>query len=413
MRISRRSAVSIAVLIVLGLFAGLAYWYETQRSTPASVAEGPATNVTNGDDRGPGSLREALFIAAAASGETTIAIQVPTISLTTTLPPLVNSHGIRIVAAEGGTEIDASALPGGAVLDVAGPNVTIEGVHIRNCSEAAILLRAEHFRLVSTTVEQCDVGVEVAENASQVLLERNRFVRNRIGVRLAASNPNTAIVKNEFDENRDAGVWAVRGEPDLRDAAISLRDNRFTRERIGVLAANLSITAERNELLDSREAAMQFLGVGPVARGNRISGGASMGFVAEDSRGIVIESNELDGLAAYGIMIKNSADALVRDNRVYKSGYGLAFVTDQSPSTAIGNTIIEPQFNGIDVIGASPILRNNHVLRPRALALKVVDFDPPDGPTMRSDPFLEGNNFDAAGTIIAERSPPADETASR
>ena len=43
------------------------------------------------------------------------------------------------------------------------------------------------------------------------------------------------------------------------------------------------------------------------------------------------------------------------------------------------NTIIEPKFNGIDVVGDSPILRRNQVLRPRALALHVEDFQPPSG----------------------------------
>jgi parallel beta-helix repeat protein len=143
-----------------------------------------------------------------------------------------------------------------------------------------------------------------------------------------------------------------------------------------------------------------------VLRANRVSGGAGMGIIAENARGISIESNELDGLTAYGIMVKNSADVLLRGNRVHNSGYGLAFVTGSSPSTAIDNTIIEPKYNGIDVIGDSPILRNNHVVRPRALALKVVDFDSGNGPKTRSKPFLEGNNFDASGTVIAGNTPP-------
>jgi parallel beta-helix repeat protein len=160
------------------------------------------------------------------------------------------------------------------------------------------------------------------------------------------------------------------------------------------------VAIERNELLDTRDMGMQLMGTGAVARGNRVSGGAGMGIVAENSRGTVIENNELDGLEAYGIMLKGSADALVKGNRIHNSGYGLAFVVGSSPSTAIDNTIIEPKFNGIDVIGDSPVLRGNQVLRPRALALKVVDFEPEDGEKVRSQPFLEGNNFDARGAII-------------
>ena len=402
MTISRRSAVSIGVFALLGVFVALGFWYESRQVKPGEVADSAAINVTSGDDRGPGTLREALFIAAAAQGEATISVRVPKITLATTLPPLVSSRGVRLVAAaQAGAEIDATALPAGPVLDVTGAQVTIEGLRIRNCKAAGILLRAQNFRLRSTTIESCDVGVEVAENASQVLIERNRFANNRVGVRFTASNRDTIVVKNEFSEHGDAAVWAVRGEPDSRGGAISIRDNRFTKERIGILAANVLIAVERNELLDTGEMAMQLMGTGAIVRSNRVSGGAGMGIVAENSRGTVIESNELDGLDAYGIMVKGSADALLRGNRVHNSGYGLAFVVGSSPSTAIGNTIIEPKFNGIDVIGDSPVLRDNQVLRPRALALKVIDFQPEGGQKVRSQPFLEGNNFDARGTIIA------------
>lgn len=125
-----------------------------------------------------------------------------------------------------------------------------------------------------------------------------------------------------------------------------------------------------------------------------------MGIVAENAHAAVIESNELEGLDAYGIMVKGSGETLVRANRVHNSGYGLAFVLTRSPSTAIDNTIIEPKFNGIDVVGDSPILRGNTVVRPRALAIKLTDFEAEDGSRIRSEPFLEGNNFRADGRVI-------------
>jgi parallel beta-helix repeat protein len=324
-------------------------------------------------------------------------MKVPKVTLATALPPIANAQGIRLVGLEQqGTEIDGTSLASGAILDVAGVNVSLEGLRIRNCKSSGIVLRADRFKLQTTAIEDCDVGIDVAENAQQVLIERNRFARNRVGVRFTASNRNALVVKNEFAENRDAGLWAVRSEPDQRGASIGIRDNRFSKERIGILTANVSVLMERNELLDSQEAAMQLMGAGAVARGNRISGGAAMGIVAENAQGVVLEQNEFNGIANYGIMLKSSADTLIRNNRVYNSGYGFAFVlgNSRSPSSAIENTIIEPKFNGIDVIGDSPILKGNQVMRPRALALKVVDFEPEGGgEKIRSTPFLEGNNF--------------------
>ncbi|MBM0106102.1 right-handed parallel beta-helix repeat-containing protein [Steroidobacter sp. S1-65] len=405
MPLSRRSSISIAVFVLLAVFVGLGYWYESREKTPGQAANTASIDVTSGNDRGPGSLREALFKATAADTEVVIALQVPKITLASTLPPLANAHGIRLVGDEQGTEIDGSTLSTGAVLDVAGANVSIENVRIRDCKATGIVLRgAERFKLQTTTIESCDVGVDVAENSNQIMLERNRFANNRVGVRFAASNRNAVVVKNEFSGHRDAGLWAVRSEPDNGGGSISIRDNRFSKERIGILTANVSVLLERNELLDSQEAAMQLMGTGAVARGNRISRGAAMGIVAENARGVVIEDNEFDGLAAYGIMLKGSADTLVRGNRIHNSGYGLAFVlgTPRNPSSAIDNTIIEPKVTGIDVIGDSPILRGNQVMRPRGLPLKVIDFEPEGGgEKIRSAPFLEGNNFKIGSATVA------------
>jgi parallel beta-helix repeat protein len=401
MSVNRRAALSIVVLLVLGVFVGIGYWYESRQAAPRQAEDTAAIAVTSGDDHGDGTLREALFIAAAAKGGTTISIRVPKITLETALPPVVNPHGVRIVGDDAHAEIDASALPSVPVLDIASRNVSIQGLDISNCKASAVLLRGSQFRLESATIQSCDVGVDVAESASEVLLERNRFVNNRVGVRFAGSNKNASVLKNEFAGQRDAGVWAVRGSPDSRADPISIRENRFTSERIGVLAANIALAIERNDVMNAHEAAMQVMGAGAVLRGNRISGGEGMGIVAENSRGAVIEGNEIDGVTAYGVMLKNSSDAVVQRNRVHRSGYGLAFVLGESPSTAVDNTIIEPKFNGIDVIGDSPVLRNNNVVRPRALALKTQDFQAPDGRTVRSKPFLEGNNFDAKGLVIA------------
>lgn len=404
MPLSRRSTVSIVVFVLLAVFVGLGYWYEAHKVTPGQTANTTTIDVTSGDDRGPGSLREALFKATAAPTEVTIALKVPKVTLATALPPFVNARGIRMVGAENRTEIDASALPGGPVLDVSGVNVTIESVRIPKCKDTGIVLRADRFKLQTSSIENCDVGIDVAEDADQMMLERNGFARNRVGVRFAASNRNAIVVKNEFSEHKDAGIWAVRSEPDNRGGAISIRDNRFRNERIGILTSDVSIVMERNELLDSAEAAMQLMGTGAVARGNRFSRGAAMGIVAENARAVVIEDNEFDGFDAYAVMLKSSADTVVRKNRIHNSGYGLAFVlgNQRSPSSAIDNTIIEPKFNGIDVIGDSPILRGNQVMRPRALALKIVDYQPEGGgERIRSAPFLEGNNFSIGGATVA------------
>jgi parallel beta-helix repeat protein len=400
MQSSRRYVLAISVVVLLAIVAAAGYWYQSQRTLPGRSSGGLTVNVTSGADRGAGSFREALFLVAAANEKATISIQVPRVTLESVLPPIVSAHGLRIVAKAPGSEIDAQALRGVAALDVAGSNISIEGLAIRRCNGAGILLRAVHFNLESTTIEGCDVGVDVAENASDVLLERNRFVGNRIGVRFAASAANTSVVKNEFSGSKDAGLWAVRSAPNERSTAINVRENRFSDDRIGMVVGNVAVLIERNELNNAQEAAVHLVGAGAIVRGNRINGGASMGVIAENARAAIIDDNEIAGLTAYGIMVRGSSNTLVRNNRLQTCGYGMAFVLNdpQSPSTAVENTVIEPKFNGIDVIGDSPILRRNHVLRPHALALKVLDFRKPGGETVVAKPFLDNNAFGTAGS---------------
>ena len=86
MSMSRRSAISIVVFALLGVFVGLGLWFQSREVAPGQAANSAAVNVTSGEDRGPGTLREALFIAASADGEATISLQVPKITIATSKP---------------------------------------------------------------------------------------------------------------------------------------------------------------------------------------------------------------------------------------------------------------------------------------------------------------------------------------
>ncbi len=275
MAMRRRSIVAVSVFVLLAAVVAAGHWYETRQVKPVANAEKSQTvHVTNAEDRGPGTLREALFVVAGATGPRTISIEVPEIRIETSLPALVNARGITLVGQAGGARIDASALNSGPVLDVSGPNTGIEAITISKCPAAGILVRAVHFRLSASTIESCDVGVEIADNASDTLLERNKFRKNRVGVRFGASGHNTAVASNEFSQHKDAGLWAVRSAPDSHDDVIGIHDNKFTEENAGIVAGNIPVLVERNDFINAHDADVHVVGAGAVIRGNRISGGA-------------------------------------------------------------------------------------------------------------------------------------------
>jgi hypothetical protein len=400
-RLSRRSIIAIAVFAAVAALIVAGRFYQTQRAVRESFSNTIVVSVTNGADRGAGTLREALFVIATAPGAARISLEAPRISLLTPLPPIVNSHGVQIVAGQGGSEIDARALNGGPVLDVAAANVSLDGLAISNCPDAAILVRAVHFSLQRTTLEDCDVGVDVAGNAQDLLLEGNRFIDDRVGVRFAASSPDATVASNQFSGEKEAGVWAVSGATDSRSGEISVRDNRFDHDHAGIVAGNLATLIEQNEITGAQMVAIDLVGAGAVVRDNRVSGGAGMGIIADGAHAAVIERNELNGLAAYGIMIRGSSNALVSANRLYDCAYGIAFVLGdpRNPSTAVDNIIIDPRYDGVDVVGDAPILRRNHVIQAHAFALRVQDFERPDGSRVASAPFLDHNSFGPSPAI--------------
>ncbi|HYM41736.1 MAG TPA: right-handed parallel beta-helix repeat-containing protein [Steroidobacteraceae bacterium] len=401
-----KQQVSLAVVAVL-LIAVVVLVSWSRRSTQLASASADELNirVTSPDDVGPGSLREALYIAASARGRASVWIVPRKLTVATALPPLMNPHGTRLIAQPAGAEIDARSLAGGAVLDVTGPNTSVEGVIVRNCPGAAVLLRAAHFQMRASAVESCDVGVEVAANAADILLEDDRFAGDRIGVRFAAPSPDAAVVGNTFLQAGAAGLWAVRGDPGTPQDPIRVHGNHFTGNRSGVVAGNIAIAIEHNDFAgNSPDAAVHLVGAGAVVRNNRIGGAAAMGIVAENAREALIEDNELSGLSSYAIMLRASPGALVRGNRIAGCASGLAFVLGDPghPGSAVGNTIADPKLDGIDVIGDSPILKDNQVLRPHALALRVTDYVQADGRSVRAQPLLQGsNNFraNAIGTL--------------
>ena len=81
MEIRRRSMAAVGVFVSLGVVVALGHWYETQRARAQPLPLRPTekavlVHVTNAGDRGPGTLREALFVVATATGPTSISIEV-------------------------------------------------------------------------------------------------------------------------------------------------------------------------------------------------------------------------------------------------------------------------------------------------------------------------------------------------
>ena len=64
-----------------------------------------------------------------------------------------------------------------------------------------------------------------------------------------------------------------------------------------------------------------------------------------------------------------------------------------NPNVAADNTLLTQQFDGIVVIGDSPVIRRNVALNNRSAGLRILTFLPRTGPRIAANPFIDNNTF--------------------
>jgi parallel beta-helix repeat protein len=381
-------------VLVLGLLGALQGWIAARRPVLSDLRTSLEFVVTSSKDHGPGSLREAIFDADTVSERARIVFRVPFVELSTPLPTLANPAGIVMEAPEEGVELRALGGLSGPVIEVNSRTTVLRRIRIVNASEQGILVRSSGFRLEDSTISGADVGLEAVQGATDLTVERSAFDGNRIGVRLSPQIVGITLQTNRFLNHKEAGLWVVGSDTDFRSGqTLAVKENSFQRNRYGAVVGNASAIIENNEFLNSSEAALLLIGQGARVQGNRIRGGKGVGVFADRSQGTVIENNELDHNQTIGVLVRYSRDAVVRNNRIYANGYGIAFVLGEarSPSAATDNSLLNQTFDGLIVIGDSPVLRRNQVVGNRQAGLRVLGFSPGTGNRVPSDPYLENN----------------------
>ena len=396
MTIKKHNWIAIVALMVFGMLAMLHQWIGTRR--PALSENNPSVefSVTSQRDHGLGTLREAIYGADTAKGRVRIVFQVAYVELSGPLPPLVNPLGTIIDGNAKDVELDAHRVSLGPVLDVDSPNSVLRGVKIVNSPDDAILVRSNGFHLIDSKILRCDSGVQIADGITGVVIERTALEENRLGVQIGRNVSGILITRNQFTSQGEAGIWAVEGNLESYSSQdVRIRENVFERNHFGAVVSNISALIEGNEFRDSGEAAVFLMGSGATVRGNRIQGGVGAGIFADRTQRIVIEGNELDHNRTIGVLVRNSRNAVVSNNRAYRNGYGIAFVLGQpqSANLAAENTLISQLVDGIILIGDSPLLRHNLIRANQQAGLRILDFVSNTGERIASSPYLERNSL--------------------
>jgi parallel beta-helix repeat protein len=384
-----------ACVFLLGLLSLALPMLASLRPAPPELQAVREIRVGSGADAGPGSLREAIFAADRASERARVLIEVPGITLKTPLPPLINPKGIVLDAESSRCEIDAGALAGVPVIDVAAPHSVVSGLRIRGAAGQALLIHAEGVALRRIAVRESNLGVFVTEGSDDFRLDEAEFEGNVIGLQLPPGPLRARVRNNRFQGHTRAAVWAVapRSTPAPGARVIDLRGNRFDRDAIGVVLINVPGRVERNQFSGERVAAVYLTGAGAAVRWNRISAGERFGVYADATEGTPIEENELDHNDAGGVLVRSARDTLVRGNRLYDNGYGIVvlFGSRTSPNTLAGNLILQQRHDGLYVVGGSPVVRENQVRNSGGAGLRVLDFIWGERPREVAEPLLAEN----------------------
>ena len=255
MRLSSRKQFIVAAMAFLGVLAVLQYWLAGHRPATLDRADVDLI-VTSSFDRGPGSLREAIFRADTSAKRTRIVIRSPQpIRLETPLPPLVNPQGTIVEGETDRSEINAEAVDHGAVFDIASPHSLITRIKITKPPEQAVLARAPGVRLSRVAFSGCDVCVSVASGVNDFITEDSHFANNRVGIWLAADNAGIVIRNNQFRDHSDAAIWAVRGSSSEAplSSGVQIRGNRFEADRLSLVLGNVSAAVDDNEFVQDRK----------------------------------------------------------------------------------------------------------------------------------------------------------------
>ena len=390
-----------AVAFAAALAAG-SHWLERWRLSPPDRSASVTFRVTSSADSGPGSLRDAILVADRVQKRARITVAVRQIALETGLPPLVNPFGVILEAADG-VEIDGTLVQG-PVLDIASPGTSVSGIQIVG-GGAGVVVRAPGATFRNVTVRRSDTAILIGEGSDAVHISESAFDSNRIGIQLAAPTGEVSLQRVRFRDHRLAAVWAVSAAATAHPPSIQIADSRFLRDFAGLVAINVAARVERNRFDDAQTTAVHASGGRAFIEGNQMQAGKGFGIYAEHLESGQISGNEIARNCSSGILLRDAGNTRVISNEVYQNAYGIVMMEGPSisPNLVADNLIADQVGDGLMLIGASPIVSRNQVLRNRQAGLRLSSLTLESGRTRTPSPLLEDNVVRDNGSDETER----------
>ncbi|MEQ8207827.1 MAG: right-handed parallel beta-helix repeat-containing protein [Woeseia sp.] len=380
----------LVILGVLGLLAGLGRFLETSE-TESQFGVVPATIVVdNGADRGPGTLRNALFMAMRAQHHVAIELRIPQVDLQISLPPVAVAHGLRISGAlDVPTRIvNANDKSNSTVLlHLVSENIELSNIVFDAAGTNGISISAANVSIRDITVTNAATGLS-AFNAERLNIADSRFTDNTDGVRIEGSTGSVSVSSSTFTNNSGSGLWVVFGiAPNESASTIVVHDNQFSGGRNGVTAANTVIDLRGNRLSGFSMSGLTLLSSRANITENRIVDSSGIGMHLAALTSSMVYQNEVGRNAAVGMLIVDANGLQVDSNEIYGNGYGIVTVGRQPVTAALRNNTLSSQIiDGLIAIGDTPTIDGNHALRNGQAGIRILDLLMPDSVLIPSTP---------------------------
>ncbi|NNC77758.1 MAG: right-handed parallel beta-helix repeat-containing protein, partial [Woeseiaceae bacterium] len=197
----------ILLLVVLGGLAGIGKFLQAGFGNNESTAIPDELVVSSRSDRGPGSLRTALFTAMKAPHKVAIRFDVDQIEIEVPLPPVAVS-GIKFIGNEAAPtliRLASNRQTESSLLKVSGDDVLIEHLHFDANGGVAIDITGKRANLRNLRIANASIGID-GFDVTSLTIENSVLRDNGTGIRLNGERARTKIAGNIFENNRDGAI---------------------------------------------------------------------------------------------------------------------------------------------------------------------------------------------------------------
>jgi hypothetical protein len=148
-----------------------------------------------------------------------------------------------------------------------------------------------------------------------------------------------------------------------------------------------------------------------VVSDNTILAVRGFGIYAERLDSGLISRNEIARSCNGAMLLRDAGNMQIVGNQLYQNAYGVVLLggSARSPNTVVDNLITDHFGDGVLLIGSSPIVNRNSVLRNRHAGLRLSSLTLPSGVTLIPAPLLTANVLSGNGLDEPQRDQYVDE----